>query len=75
MHAAIAEDPLNPAVKIRQSTHSLQVADEKNKIHGSPSVADIQLDEGEDDFMDTYLAVNMDVKVKETSPTSPSKAK
>ena len=41
MHAAIAEDPLNPAVKIRQSTHSLQVVDDKNNNHGSPSVADI----------------------------------
>ena len=67
MHAAIAEDPQNPAVKIKHSTHSLQI-EEQN----APSVADIQLDEGEDDFMDTYLAVNMDVKFKETS-TSPKK--
>ena len=28
--------------------------------------AEVELDEEEDDFMDTYLAINLDVKVRES---------
>ena len=53
MYGAIDEDQ---KVEIRQSALS----------HAKIDDAQVKLDEGEDDFMDTYLAINLDVKVRES---------
>ena len=54
MFGAISEATMG--VKIKKSAESMSKMD-----------AEVELDEDEDDFMDdTYLAINLDVKVRES---------
>ena len=52
MHGAISDAQ---AVNTRQSAESVEKID-----------AEVELNEDEDDFMATYLAINLDVKVRES---------